>query len=394
MKPGFFDKLVRRLDKVEPSDMQRYMLRLIQEKGFFENVFEALEEGIIVVDLEGNITYVNQAACRFFALDKVKVLGEKLSDGLRGFDWDALIEAGGSISRDLEVFYPEYRYLNFYVTAIDEDREVGYVMLIRDITQTRKMTADRIESEKITALTMLAAGVAHELGNPLNSLTIHLQLLERKLKKLESKQAESLQELLGIAQDELKRMDRIIDQFLTAIRPTQPQFQSLQVNELLRETVNFLSPELKKCDVKVKMELREDLPLLPLDADQIKQAFYNLIRNAAQAMTQGGILKISSAYTDYEVTLSFEDRGKGISAENLSNLFQPFFTTRKSGTGLGLLIVRRIIREHGGEIELKSKEGRGTKVNIYLPLIEKRMRYLAASHEEEKAPLDIEHEHT
>ena len=383
MKSGFFDKIVRRLDRLEAADMQRYLLRLIQEKGFFEKVFEALQEGVILLDLEGRVTYVNRAACVLFSLDREKIMDQKLAEGVRGFDWDALIKSGGAVSRDLEVFYPENRYLNFYVTAIDEQQNLGFVMLIRDITLTRKMTEEKIESERISALTMLAAGVAHELGNPLNSLTIHLQLLERQLKKLEGKPTGKLQDLLGVAQGELKRMDRIIGQFLAAIRPTQPQLQRLQLNDLLKETVKFLQPELKKNDVTVKLELRADLPMMPLDGDQMKQAFYNLIRNACQAMPHGGTLLIIGTFNDDEVRLSFDDQGKGISPENLSNLFQPFFTTRKSGTGLGLLIVRRIIREHGGEIELESKEGDGTRVNIYLPLVEKRMRYLTASHENE-----------
>jgi signal transduction histidine kinase len=140
--------------------------------------------------------------------------------------------------------------------------------------------------------------------------------------------------------------------------------------------VKFLNPEIKQSGVQVRLELRKDMPAMPLDGDQLKQAFYNLIRNACQAMPNGGKLTITGTFNDYEVRLSFHDQGKGISAENLGNLFQPFFTTRSSGTGLGLLIVRRIIREHGGEIELESKEGEGTKVNIYLPLVEKRMRYL------------------
>jgi two-component system, sporulation sensor kinase E len=379
MKSGFFDKLVRRMDRLEPADVQRYLQRLVQEKGFFEKVFEALQEGVILLDHEGMVTYVNRAACVLFGLEKEKIVGQKLTQGLQGFDWDALMKSGGSVSRDLEVFYPENRYLNFYVTAIDEHEDLGFVMLIRDITLTRKLTEEKIESERVSALTMLAAGVAHELGNPLNSLTIHLQLLERRLKRLEGKQTTKLLELLEIGQGELKRMDGIIGQFLAAIRPTQPQFQRLQINDLIQETVKFLSPELKQGKVSVKLELRVDMPEMPLDGDQIKQAFHNLIRNALQAMPNGGRLTVSGTFNDFEVRLSFHDEGKGISPENLGNLFQPFFTTRKAGTGLGLLIVRRIIREHGGEIELESKEGEGTSVNIYLPLVEKRMRYLESA---------------
>jgi signal transduction histidine kinase len=115
---------------------------------------------------------------------------------------------------------------------------------------------------------------------------------------------------------------------------------------------------------------------MPLDANQMKQAFYNLIRNACQAMQDGGKLTVMSTYNDNEVIISFQDAGKGITREHMGNLFQPFFTTRKTGTGLGLLIVRRIVREHGGEIDIESREGQGTKVTLFLPLVEKKVRLL------------------
>lgn len=378
MKSGFFDKIVKRMDRLESGEVQRYLLRLIQEKGFFEKVFEALQEGVILLDPEGTVTYVNRAACGFFGFERELIVGKKLAEGVRGFDWDALAKSGGSVSRDLEVLYPENRYLNFYVTAIDEHEDIGFVMLIRDVTQSRKVTEEKIESERITALTLLAAGVAHELGNPLNSLTIHLQLLERKMKRLKGKEVPKLLEMLTVAQGEIKRLDFIIGQFLAAIRPTQPQLQRTQLHDLLQEAVKFLTPELKQSRVAVHLDLAHAMPPMPLDANQMKQAFYNLIRNAAQAMPDGGTLGITTSYNDFEVRLSFSDSGRGISTASMSNLFQPFYTTRKTGTGLGLLIVRRIIREHGGEIELESREGEGTTVNIYLPLVEKKMRYLAA----------------
>jgi len=394
MKSGFFDRIVKHMDRLEPADVQRYLLRLVQEKGFFEKVFEALQEGVILLDAEGTVTYVNRAACGFFGFERDLIVGRKLSEGVRVFDWETLAKSGGAVSRDLEVFYPDNRYLNFYVTAIDEHEDLGFVMLIRDITQTRKLTEEKIESERVSALTLLAAGVAHELGNPLNSLTIHLQLMERRLKKLNAKDAPRLLEMLNVAQSEIKRLDFTIGQFLAAIRPTQPQLQRVQLNDLIQESVKFLAPEMEQSKVVPRLDLTPGLPMMPLDANQMKQAFYNLIRNACQAMPDGGTLSIVSTATDHEVRLIFADTGKGISTVNMSNMFQPFFTTRKSGTGLGLLIVRRIIREHGGEIELESREGEGTKVTIYLPLVEKKMRYLEAPAMEEVDSVATTAQHT
>ncbi len=380
MRSAFIDKLLKKMDRLEPAEVQGVVLELMKEKGFLEKTFQALQEGVILLDPDGFVTYVNSASCQLFGFQEQQVIGQKLTQGMRGLDWAELLKPGTVVSRDLEVFYPENRYLNFYITSIDDDQPIGFVMLIRDVTETRKRTEEQIESERLNAFTLLAAGVAHELGNPLNSLTIHLQLLERRLKKM-GKTGEPLREHLDVATSEIKRMDGIISQFLAAIRPTQPQLQKLQISELLHESLRFLKPDLDQAKVKVRLDLRADMPVMPLDADQMKQAMYNLIRNACQAMPQGGSLTIQGSYTDFEVRLSFEDSGKGISPEQMGKLFQPFSTTRATGTGLGLLIVRRIIREHGGEIDIESRAGKGTRVSLWLPLVERKVRLLQAGSE-------------
>lgn len=375
MRTAFFDKLIKRMDRLEPGEVQHVVLELLREKGFLEKVFQALQEGVILLDTEGRVTYMNRSACRLFGLDAEQVIGQELGRRIRGLDWQELLQPGTVVSRDLEVFYPDNRYLNFYITAIDDVQPAGFVMLIRDITQTRRLTEEKIESERISAFTLLAAGVAHELGNPLNSLNIHLQLLDRRIRKLPAG-GEKLREHLDVAMSEIKRLDLIIGQFLAAIRPTKPRLQRTQINDMIQESVRFLKPELDQNGIQVATDLRSGLPAMPLDAGQMKQAFYNLIRNAIQAMPGGGTLTISSSFNDSEVRVAFHDTGKGITAENMGNLFQPFFTTRKTGTGLGLLIVRRIVREHGGEIDIESREGHGTRVSISLPVVERKPRLL------------------
>ena len=378
MRSAFIDKLIKRMDRLEPGEVQGIVLELLREKGLLEKVFEALQEGVILLDPEGKVTYVNQAASQFFGIDRAVVLGQKLSQGVRGIDWSEMKQPGTVVSRDLEVFYPDSRFLNFYITAIDDaNAAMGFVMLIRDVTETRKRTEEQIESERLNAFTMLAAGVAHELGNPLNSLTIHLQLLERRLKKLGAK-GEALREHLDVATGEIKRLDGIIDQFLAAIRPSKPQFQRSQIDDLLGECLRVLKPEIEQAKVNIRLDVRKDIPAMPLDPNQMKQAFLNLLRNACQAMPDGGDLTICGTFTDYEVRLSFQDSGKGISAAQMGKLFQPFATTRSTGTGLGLLIVRRIVREHGGEIDIESREGKGTRITLWLPLVEKKTRLLEA----------------
>ncbi len=383
MKPGFLEKLVTRLDRVEPGEVQQIVTRLIREKGLLEQVFEALQEGVIVLDPGGEIDFVNRAACLFFGLDAEKATGQPLVSQVRGLDWKTLGRPGRTVSRDIEVFYPENRYLNFYLSPIessDGDVEtVGYVMLVRDLTRTRAEAEETLESERLNALTLLAAGVAHEIGNPLNSLDIHLQLIERRLRKLAPGDREPLEEHLATARGEIRRLDSILRQFLHAVRPTVPQREPCDIHGLVRDSVKLLEPELTSRGIAVELDFEAGMPAARLDGPQFQQVFYNLLRNAYQALSgDDPRITIRTRFNDYEFVIIIEDNGSGISPEHMGSLFEPYRTTKSSGTGLGLLIVRRIVREHGGEIAVESEENEGTRVVIHLPRTERTIRLLGA----------------
>ena len=414
MKSGFLEKLIERLGRIGPEEVQNYFLRLAQEKGFLETVFNAIQEGIIVTDSKGRITYLNDAACELFGLQASDAIGKRLDERVRGLDWESLTQSSEPVSRDMEIFYPANRFINFYIVPlIIEHREtgavagvansahpdgtesrgtmaaapapghseqVGHAMILRDITESRRSAQQIIESERLNALTLLAAGVAHEIGNPLNSLHIHLQLMERQAHKLDRAAREELEESIDIARSEVNRLDSIVTQFLRAIRPSKPELHPENVNTIVEETLRFFTPEIQDRNIVVEQELRSDLPLLQIDRDQMKQAFYNVIKNSLQAMKRGGTLRIHTDRDDTHVLISFIDTGSGMSAENLGRVFEPYFTTKPSGTGLGLLIVRRIVREHGGELSIESSEGKGLTLTIRLPYIDKRVRMLEAGH--------------
>jgi two-component system, sporulation sensor kinase E len=407
MKAGFLEKLIERLGRIGPEEVQNYFLRLAQEKGFLETVFNAIHEGIIVTDSNGRVTYLNDAACKLFGLEATDAIGKRLDERVRGLDWRSLTQSGGPLSRDMEIFYPENRFINFYIVPLMIEsrdsaggignsgtpgstnpatgQQVGHVMILRDITESRRSAQQTIESERLNALTMLAAGVAHEIGNPLNSLHIHLQLMERKAQELNGNQKAELQQSIDVARSEVRRLDSIVTQFLRAIRPSHPRLHSENVNTIVEEAVRFFTPEIQDRDMVVEQELRADLPSLQLDREQMKQAFYNVIKNSLEAMKPHGTLRVRTDLDDKDVMVSFTDTGGGMSAENLSRVFEPYFTTKTSGTGLGLLIVRRIVREHGGELSIESNHGEGLTLTIRLPYVDKRIRMLEAG--ESKTPL-------
>jgi two-component system, sporulation sensor kinase E len=384
LKNTFLDKLINRIDRVGQEDLQAYLQRLNKEKGFFETIFNTLQEGIVVVDSKGKIRYLNHAMTTLLGLDPQKAMGTSMAQHLRELDWPTILAEGRVVSRDLEVFYPQARYLNFYLVPL-EDRNtsvMGFALIFHDLTARRAQAREAIESERINAVTLLAAGVAHELGNPLNSLNIHLQLLERDLRQGRAETArEDLLESVRVARSEVGRLDTIINQFLGAVRPAHAGRSMVSLNVTVHESLSFLEPEIRDRDVIVQEELAEGLPLIPANPDQLKQAFYNLIKNAIQALSHGGILRVTTSRTDNHLQVAFEDNGTGISTEDMAHITEPYFTRKKTGSGLGLFIVQRILHDHGGHLELLSEPGRGTTARISLPLAEHRVRLLGRTDE-------------
>lgn len=385
IKSGFLDKLIGRLDKLDPSSLQSQFLRLIKDKGLLETVFNVLHEGIVVLDNQGIIHYANTAAATLLGFPLEEALRQPISRFLRGIEWNRIVnldeqEWSKLLSREIEINYPEHKFLNFYVMPISlpEAMGKGAVVIFRDITQDREKQLRVVRSERLHALTLLAAGVAHEIGNPLNSLHIHLQLMERERERLKPDERGHFKELIRVARTEVERLHLTITQFLHAIRPTPPHLESCQITDVLNETLDFMKQEIANRDIVVDLKCPDPVPKISVDRNQIKQAFFNLIQNAVQAMSKEGLLTISVFGNDRAVGISFQDTGVGIPPAELSRLFEPYRTTKPQGSGLGLMIVQRIIQDHGGEIEVHSQPHRGTTVTLMLPLDQRRLRLLKA----------------
>jgi len=251
----------------------------------------------------------------------------------------------------------------------------------------------------VQALTLFAASVAHETGNPLNALHIHQQLMEREVKRLKSDDwqatsgrkggscvtrhagrqdaADKLERYLDVAKGEINRLDYIVTQFLGAIRPAPLQMKMESLNDVVEKTLELLRPEIENRGLTMKTKLARQLTVTPIDATQLQQVLVNLVKNAMQAMTTGGTLTLTTGEMSDGVWVSVADTGGGIAQEQINRIFEPFYTTKKKGSGLGLMIVQRIVSAHNGRVEVESNVGRGTTFRVWLPLHERKPRLLA-----------------
>ncbi|MDR0353533.1 MAG: PAS domain-containing protein [Opitutaceae bacterium] len=388
------DRVLGRLDSLDTVNLSNLVQRLARERALFEGIFETLQEGVLVIGADGLVEYANQSAQRLIGLRDdapgkatlwrlVPGLRASLEDTLAGDETEAVADENTPptvVTREFELTYPELRLVRLYMVPFHGEGRAAprrFAVILSDITRDRETTEARIEDERTSSVLLLAAGVAHELGNPLNSLTIHLQLIERRLKKLKTAQdTGALADSIRVCQEEVVRLDGIITNFLDAIRPRPPDLAETRLEEVLAEVLRFHQRELENRDIAVEAELTTALPAVMADRNQVKQVFFNIIKNAMEAMQPGGVLRIKTRTDDEGVYLIFGDTGSGIRQGDLVKLFQPYHTTKAGGNGLGLMVVQRIMRDHGGQIGIESTEGVGTTVTLQFPRKDRRVRML------------------
>ena len=347
----FFQGVRKHIGRLNADKLREQYELVADELARSERLLDILKDGIVRLDADGNVVQSNPAARELLGGDPADILP------------DLGLPVGKSARREIAVTYPDARTLE----AQTIPSELETIVYLRDITAEKARSEEELRAGATKAVSDLAAGVAHEIGNPLNAISLALQLVRRDPTDTES---------IDTAISQLKRLDGIVRDFLTALRPQKPNLMPGSVAEPLKNCLATLKQLLEDRQINVTLDVPAALPNVALDANQIQQVFFNLIKNALEAMKDGGSLAIALDADDRDVSVTVRDDGMGMTAEQLAHLFEPYRTSKEKGTGLGLMITKRIVIAHGGTIAAESAPGEGTTFTIVLPRLERRVRAL------------------
>jgi two-component system, NtrC family, sensor histidine kinase PilS len=356
-----------RAARTELEERQRALHRLQNLHG---NVIASMSSGLMTSDSHQRITFLNRAGGELLGVDPARIAGRSLSEF--GFalpeDWATVWEHG----RGWETFRGEIetdrgnlrRVLGYSLRGLREaDGEQGLLILFQDLTEMKKLERRVRFNEQLAAVGELAAGIAHEIRNPLASISGSVQVLSNELTV-----GSAERRLMEIIVSESNRLSRILEDFLRFVRPQERNVADFDVAATVTAVMDLfrLSDEVSDAH-RIEIQVSPPRSVISGDHDQIRQIIYNVAKNAVRAMAAGGTLTVLGREEDGWYSIRFTDTGRGMSEEELARLFTPFSTAFDGGTGLGMAIVRRIVEDHGGAIDAESSPGEGTTVTVLLP---------------------------
>ena len=370
-------KVTNRELQTQIAEPETAVEKLQQNEELFRLLVEGVQEyAIYMLNVEGIVTTWNSGAQRIKGYRAEEILGKHFSCFFQQKDIQA-----GKPGRALEIAAAEGRYeeenlrvrkdgsvfwANVLITPLYDSRGQlkGFAKVVRDITERKEAEQRLRESDRLATLGTTAAVFAHEIGNPLNGLSTSLQIVTELIR--ESVHDPLVEETLEIARQELRRLTGLLNDYRSFARPQSVKIQPSNVRQIFDEVLAPATKHYKECGIALELEFEDNVPLIPVDREKIKQVILNLCKNAVEAMPDGGTLKCKAYQKADRVILEVADTGTGI-PEGLG-VFQLFRTTKPQGTGLGLPIVEQIVSEHRGTVDYVSEVGKGTAFIVSLPL--------------------------
>jgi two-component system, sporulation sensor kinase E len=376
----FVQRAIQKIDQLDTKQIIGVLHSLSGELEMLESVLESIDDGVILTDENLSILYANSNCRTLVPMVRLRSYeGLFLSEVIQ--DEHVLEYIVHQVSQEPDELDNEFsfqkgdRIQTVAVTVhaykgLSSGENSSFVIMLSDVTAHNEAERRIRRSENLASMTTMAAGVAHEIKNPLAAMGIHLQLLRKAFVRNVSLTAEDAQCYLDVLDEEITRLNTIVVDFLFAVRPLDSRLRRGQIRTTLIEICDFVKVELREHHIELAEEFSAHLPRLNYDENLVRQAVLNLIKNAMAAMEGGGLLSIRARHDGNHVLVSVSDTGVGMDDETLVKLFEPYFTTKASGTGLGLTVVYKIMKEHGGDVTVHSKRGEGTTFTLHFPVPE------------------------
>lgn len=390
MSNKLLKKVLSDLSSCPRSELETLIKAELLESDIYTSLLDSLSEGHIIIDHSGVVIYYNKTVLQLISASVKHRLaeGKSISDVVKDNDINSFIQrviCGEEKPEPKDFilqFGQEMRTIRVMFASLNVGKKDYIDIKFSDISEQIRSQARLRRSENLASMTTMAAGIAHEIKNPLAAMKIHVQLLERTLDKKGVIDKSSADRFLAVMDEEIDHLNSIAVDFLYAVKPMNTELRLSSINDIISELVSFLEPEAKDKNIALDIRLEEFLPRVELDSKYIRQALLNLIQNSFAAMPDGGNLQLSTALNGDFVTLKVIDNGIGIADDKISKIFEPYYTTKATGTGLGLTMVYKVVKEHHGDIHVSSEVGKGTCFTLEFPVpVSQRVALEGKKHE-------------
>ena len=373
----FVKKASSKIEKLSNEEILRIIESQNTELKIRNMILDNLIAGCLMVSPDGTIMYMNSAVA-----DLTSVSARKKYIGLNSsrvfMDSEVLTFIQTSIASDgktgeefFETEVPGGGTKSISCTAERLSDPVCTLFVFRDITFINRFKEEFRKNESLAQMTTMAAGVAHEIKNPLASISIYLQLMDKLMEKNGSMTREEARKYLDVVEEEVERINKIAVDFLFAVKPMKVNLTACSVNDIVDKTVNVVGAELKDKGITLTLHLATSLPKVFADPALMEQSLLNLVKNAMQAMPEdrrNPEITISTYIESDMVRISVQDNGCGMTEDQMSKIFEPYYTTKSSGTGLGLTVLFKIMKQHGGDVTVHSVYGEGSEFILQIPV--------------------------
>jgi len=372
----FMSRALQKLPRMNDSQLRSFIQLIVDDYALFDAMMDSLTNGVIILDSKHTIIKTNRAASRILGIplseSPDRPLWTSISDAkLADFIYMVIRNEEAKTAEEFVIVADEgNQYIEISVLPLVKEKRVrGTIITIEDITQRKREEINNRRLENLASLTNLAAAVAHEIKNPLAAISIHVQLLRKNFKACNLAINAKAQKHLDVVEEEIERLNKIVVDFLFAVRPLQCEFAPVNINELIKNLFTTFQDEFSAAGISFVSQLDDELPVIQADERFLRQALMNILTNAKAAMMPaGGELGITTRFDQERVYVIITDTGKGIPPDILHKIFEPYFTTKPDGSGLGLTMTYKVIKEHGGDIQVHSDIGKGTRFTLILPI--------------------------